>query len=461
MMRVHPCRGLSRLARGVVLTQSLAGCGSSEADQATRPMNVQAEVSENIATVVLVRWTTDEPTRGYVQYGPTDAMTRRTPVEDEPAREHSRVLLGLTTESPCTFRVVSSGDAGTDTAPENMSAVERIETGPLPAGMPSLTLRGGGHDGYILVPVLGTTTAILILNSDGKIVWYCTDDRDLDFYRARLSRDGKAVLYNAGSISGDPADDSELVRVSLDGSSTRSHAVPLLAHDFVEHTDGTLAAIAVEYVDFEETSLRSDTIVEVDEDGEIETVWHATDFFDPAEVQGDDMEHGWTFANALDYDESADAYYLGMRNLSSIVKIDRASGKCEWVLGGAASTFEFAAGSSRFLHQHQFDVHGNHILVMDNDGSLENESRVLEYELDFDAMVATEVWNYVADPRVYTFVLGEPTRLDDGDTFINWSAAGQMERVTPEGESIWQLNTNAGFAFGFHTLASSLYSEED
>jgi hypothetical protein len=94
---------------------------------------------------------------------------------------------------------------------------------------------------------------------------------------------------------------------------------------------------------------------------------------------------------------------------------------------------------------------------MDNDGSPGNESRVLEYELDFTNKVATQVWSYVSNPSVYTFVLGEPIRFDDGSTFINWSAAGQMERLDPSGASIWKLNTGAGFVFGFHTLAGSLY----
>ena len=94
------------------------------------------------------------------------------------------------------------------------------------------------------------------------------------------------------------------------------------------------------------------------------------------------------------------------------------------MLGLCGATFTFAPGAARFLHQHQFQVRGNRILVMDNDGSPGNESRVLEYELDLDAKMATQVWSYVADPSVYTFVLGEPMRFDDGSTFVNWSAAG-------------------------------------
>ena len=70
------------------------------------------------------------------------------------------------------------------------------------------------------------------------------------------------------------------------------------------------------------------------------------------------------------------------------------------------------------------------------------------------------VWSYVADPTVYTFVLGEPTRMEDGSTFVNWSAAGQLERVTPDGERIWKLNTGARYVFGFHTQEKSLYPRE-
>jgi hypothetical protein len=138
--------------------------------------------------------------------------------------------------------------------------------------------------------------------------------------------------------------------------------------------------------------------------------------------------------------------------------VNRASGACEWVLGLYGSTFTFASGAARFLHEHQFDVVGNHILVMDNDGAPGDVSRVLEYALDFTAKTATPVWTYEANPSVYTFVLGEPIRLPDGGTFVNWSTAGQMERLNAAGASVWKLNTDAGFAFGFQTLAPSLYN---
>ena len=425
---------------------------------ATQERAVSATVSEHIATVVTVRWSTPEPTVGYVQYGKTRAMEMKTPLETTPTTEHEMLLLGLVSDSEYFFRVITwNGAAGA-------SAIQTVTTGPLPIGLPSLKRTGSGNTDYNIVPILGMKTAVTILDPDGEIVWYHTDERALDFYRARLALDGKSVLYNAAKISGAPSADSELVRVSLDGSTTSSVKVPFLAHDFVEHPDGTLAALAVEFREFEGAPLRGDKIVEVTPDGTQRTVWSAWNCFDPAVAKSDNSLQGWTFANALDFDPVRDVYYVGMRNFSSIARVNRATGACDWVLGTTASTFTFAPGSARFLHQHQFQVRANPtpgkgdlILIMDNDGSPGDESRVLEYELDTTTRVATQTWSYASEPTVYTFVLGEPIRHPDGSVFINWSAAGQMERLDRDGNSTWKLNTGAGTIFGFNTVANSLY----
>jgi hypothetical protein len=417
------------------------------------PVRVEAEVSQKIATVVIVRWTTSDASIGYVEYGPTRALGLRTPVEAAPTRDHAVALLGLTAETAYDYRAVTA-----DGATHLASAIATVTTGVLPLGLPPLTQTGDGQEQFIVVPILGANVSVTIINGKGQIVWYYTDERQLDFYRARLSNDGKSLLYNAAKISGDPSEASELVRVALDGSQVSSIPIPYLAHDFVEFPDGTLAAMAVEYRDYQGTQLRGNKIVEVAKDGTQQTAWTTWDCFDPATISGDDITQGWGFANALDYDPVQDVYYLSLRNFSSIVRINRQSHACEWVLGLGAPTFTFATGSARFLHEHQFQVRGNHILLMDNDGAGGHTSRVLEYELDLTNKVATQVWSYTATPSVYTFVLGEPLRFDDGSTFINWSAAGQMERLDPTGTSIWKLNTGAGYVFGFHTLVDDLYS---
>jgi hypothetical protein len=453
-MRVaaNDSQSLIPLTLALVLAAGLPACGGGGGD-ARRPTNVAAEVAEQVATVVKVRWTTESPTTGYVEYGPTTTLGLRTPTETTAATTHSAMLLGLTADTPCYYRVVTTDGVGTVAG-----GTASIRTGSLPLGLPTITAKGTPQPGFIIVPVVGTAVAVIILNGNGDIVWYHTDQRQLDFYRARLARDGKSLLYNAAKISGDPSPSSELVRVAFDGTEISSTPIPYLAHDFVELPDGTLAALAFEYRDFQGTRIAGNKVVEVAPDGTQRTAWTSWDCFDPAVIQGDNIQQGWTFANALDYDGAADVYYVGMRNFSSIARVNRQTRACEWVLGLGAPTLTFAAGAPRFLHEHQFQVRGNHVLLMDNDGAPGNESRVLEYELDLTAQTATLVGSYTSSPSVYTFVFGEPLRFDDGSTFINWGAAGQMERLDPSGTSIWKLNTEAGVAFGFHTLADSLYS---
>ena len=48
--------------------------------------------------------------------------------------------------------------------------------------------------------------------------------------------------------------------------------------------------------------------------------------------------------------------------------------------------------------------------------------------------------------------------MRNGCTVAPSGAAGQLERLDSTGTSIWKVNTALGFAFGFHTLADSMYA---
>jgi ABC-type transport system substrate-binding protein len=213
----------------------------------------------------------------------------------------------------------------------------------------------------------------------------------------------------------------------------------------------------VEYREHEGEQLRGDSIVEVAPDGTQTQVWSAWDCWDPSETLGTDLEFGWTWVNALDYDDEREMYIVGSRNFSSIIGVDPASGTCPWAIGGTVATVELTGGSSPFLHQHQSEITADdHLIVFDNDGSAGMVSRVIEYALDWDAGTAEQVWSYTADPTIYTFVLGDVARMPDGSTLVDWSGSGQLQRVSADGEVTWQLNTDLGYAFGFLSVEPSV-----
>lgn len=419
----------------------LLACTGAETPSSITEMT--ATVSPAIATVVTVTWTTDTATTGQIAFGVGDqALT--TPMETVPATTHSAVLLGLSALTEATWRVVLSD--GT------MSEVQSVTTGILSNALPTLTAEGT-HDHYTVVPMLGGVTGPSIISPDGEFVWFHEDTRGLDVYRARLSVDGASVLYNAASVSGDPADDSVLVRVSLDGTTESTIPVPLLAHDFVELEDGTIVAIAVEFREVDGVEVRGDRLVEISPDGVQTDIWSAWDCFDPAVDVGTDQEIGWTFANALDYDAEEDAFYLSMRHFSSITKIPRGTRTCEWTFGTTGATF---SPDDRFLHEHQFEVLEDSLLVFDNAGG-GSASRAIEYAFDPDAGEAETLWEYTSDPSIFTFVLGDVARLADGDTVVDFAVGGALHRVSPEGELEWQLSTELGYAYGFFSQVPSLY----
>ncbi len=417
--------------------------------------NVEVTVSEVIPTVATVTWETCEATTGYVAFGPGDDRELRTHTELEPATEHSMTLLGVPANTDGSFEIVVVDDDGA----ESPGDVGEFTTGGLAPGLPGLEVTGSGMDQYMVLPMLGSPVGLVILDAAGNFLWWHFEDRGLDVYRAMLSVDGESLLYNAASVSGDVSEDSQIMRVSLDGTQVTAIDVPLLAHEFVEHADGTIGAMIVEYVDDGEGGeIKSNGIVEIAPDGTQTQVWSAMDCFDPEVDVGDDQEYGWTFANALDWDGTY--YYMSLRNFSTVVQIDPRDGSCGWAFGDVGATITPASGSARFMHSHQFEILDGGFLVFDNDGSIAQESRVLEYAFDPVAGTAEQIWEYTTDPAVWSFVLGDVDRFDNGDTLVTWSVNGLIELVRDD-QPVWTMSSNFGSAFGFNTVREDLYAADD
>jgi len=423
------------------------GCGESDAWR--EPSDVRAELAPDMATIVQVSWRTDEPSVGYVEYGQELGLDFSTPLETTPSRSHSQLLLGLTADTPYSFRVVSW-----DGREAGASAIRSVRTGPLPSQLPAFEESGSGLEGFVLVPFQGKDAGVVILDADGRVVWYHQDTSGLKPFRARLSADMSSVLYNLANVEQASSEDSAIVRVALDGSAVSSIPVPFLAHDFLELPDGKLAALSV---DWDENGVRGDTIVEVDMDGEVTQVWSAFDCFDPALHMGDDAANAWTYANALDYVDSDDAqesaYYVGLQNFGSIAKVQRETGECEWVLGTTAASLEFAEDAGPLVHPSGFDVYSNRLLVLDS-GLPSEASRVVEYELDLDAGSVSERESYT-EPNGEFIELGSVTRLVNGSWLVNWASAGRIELVK-DGAAVWELSAENA-TLGYHVLTETLY----
>jgi hypothetical protein len=435
-----------RTRAGALLASLLAfACGGAEG--APPPTGIAAEVSEAIATVVTVRWTTKADSIGYVEYGPTPALGSKTPLEMAPTRQHRATLLGLRADAPYHYRVVTW-----DGSQAAASDVLRVKTGPLPPSLPELSVAGEGLPGFVVVPLRGTSEAVVIVDGAGHIVWYHEDESGLVVHRARASRERTVMIYGAAAADGS-SDDSALVRVALDGSGATSLPLPHMVPDFVERSDGTLAALVVDERDIDGEPVRGNALVELDPEGNPTTLVSLWDCLEPTEAPSGRAE-GWTLANALDLERSEKGYLVGLSGPSAILRVDRAAG-CDWLLGSAAATVAFGEGSAEFRHQSQFDLYQGHLYVMDGDGS--SRARLIDYRLDLDAATATEAGQITAD-LPGPLALGDPKWIQDTGFLVNWASAGRMELLDADGNVLWQLDAPSGTTFGYATFMESPYT---
>lgn len=425
--------------RAVAAVLALAACTDGGDDgppsRGVEIRDVAVTPLAGMPTVLEVTWSTSAPTTGVVRFGLDGATNRATPAQPE-GTDHRALLVGLPPEVDVTVEI-DAGDAASDPVVAS--------TGALPGAAPTIAAEGEPFGWFTTIVAMKDDVArVLLLDPEGRVTWVHEDTRGLSVFRARLAHDGSGIVYLSSIVRGGPSPDSVLVHVAWDGTETEVVPVPDLAHDFVELADGTIVALAYE----RRGDVLGNALVEVPPGGEPRTIWTSWDCFDPDAHPSDDPAQGWTHTNALDYDAAEDAFLVGMRNLNGITQVDRTTGACAWTLGGVAGDVAIT-GEQRFRHQHQFERTADGLLVFDNDGMPGQESRVLAFSLDPDARTAKVEGQLVADPPLFSFILGDVHRGDDGDTLIVWSVPGTIDRVRPDGTRAARLTAADGVMLGF------------
>jgi hypothetical protein len=142
-------------------------------------------------------------------------------------------------------------------------------------------------------------------------------------------------------------------------------------------------------------------------------------------------------ANSLEWDRDG-GIIVSSRMQSKVFKIDYATGKVLWTLGGYGAKYsDFKIKDDPlggFSRQHSVRrLPNGNILLYDN-GNMRPDmrSRAAEYRLDMKDMTATLVWEYRAPDAYPTHEFGGAVeRFANGNTLITWS--GSKSDYGPQG----------------------------
>ena len=176
----------------------------------------------------------------------------------------------------------------------------------------------------------------------------------------------------------------------------------------------------------------ADYLVEMTTDGKVVWEWRTWEHLDPAKesltaVQDDRAE--WTHCNAVI--ELPDGDLLAsFRNISTIVRIDRRTGRVAWKLGAPPLAGQHAPAP----------LPNGNILIFDNGPHRLDETFPFSRVIEVNPATNQIVWTY-QEPLPFNFYsprISNAERLPNGNTLINEGSFGRFFEVTPDGEVVWE-----------------------
>jgi len=264
----------------------------------------------------------------------------------------------------------------------------------LPNG--NLLYSGKTSENVDLVPWWFKGGIVLEADATGKVLWeyrHPTHHHD-----ARRLANGNTIVLALETI---PPDLAARVRGGLPGSEWKGGAI------------------------------LADVIHEVSPAGQIIWTWHAYEHLDPLVdiITANDKREEWTHANTVGELANGD-FILSFRNLSTVVIVERKTGKIVWKIG-----------PETLSHQHYpHELPNGNILVFDNGTSRPNVALNYSRVLEIDRATKSIVRQYRDTPphNFYSPYISGAQRLPNGNTLITEGNYGRLFEVTRDQEIVWE-----------------------
>lgn len=331
----------------------------------------------------------------------------------------------------------------------------------------------------------------IAVDRDGKPIWFypynaSSTEQDPNFRNLRMTSEGSIILIDDSSCYEIDRDAKRLWIAPNDGKIS-GEAKEFYHHDFMKMPDGSYLTSGYKYRDEPnllnpsvQTKVRYNTLIQYSKGRQILWSWDEKDHV-PAEniwaIYGaQDMNIAGTHLNAFDYNAKDDAIMISCRHNSSIIKVDKKTGKLIYTLGLYGNKEKAAGIVPPFLHQHGMSVlPGGRFLLYDNNaGEVVNPGvtypRVMIIQEPKKGNEVNKVWEFECVskrfPRGIFGKGGYAAPLPNENILVCMGGANYIFEVTPAKEVIWECsfekhNSATGNWDGFinyrSSYASSLY----
>ncbi len=439
-----------------LVAAALAGCAA--------PSDLEAQLSEDMSTMVELTWTSDEAAASWVEFGLSPLFDRSTPAISGKT-DHRHQLIGLPPFTEVFYRAVTSlpdGERGEQGS---------IVTGGVPSELPDFQVtvhdpQQTSDDEFLLGSLLGAN-AIFAVNRDGEWLWYQQGDPDTTIGEVAPDLLEAGILYNTFAYDRE-TDASTIHRTAFNQSFAEQTPTELGHHAFVQLPDDSVVYFAINVQDWYDEDLGKpvpvvgDDIVLLTPDGETCTLFSTWDYaepvkhenwYDPFYPQGFD----WTHGNALSYDERTDLLLASFRNVSAVLELQldletktaslvRQIGGLEgYIFGQDTPVYVPAAGNTGFSFQHDptWTPQGSLLMI-----SSEMEIIAAEYALDDETQTLEQIWTHGKGEGFTAEIQGSARMLANGNRLLAFGTSGIIREVLPSGEVVWELQSPMGAAFG-------------
>ena len=372
---------------------------------------------------------------------PQGGAARELPVHWE--GDQGRVV-GLLADTTYTLSLTLLGDQG-EPAPPTLEAA--ATTGSLPGDLPPLgvtthdtALASGGITVFPVArwnPFADAGWGYLIaVDPAGEVVWYWDAGALTLAFHVEPDADGVPWVYTSDFVG------AALAVSPFTGEVRRLDAatagIDTVHHEVRPMPGGGLAVMSTELrqiggFDGGTLNIVGDLLVELGWDGTVTRSAAILDHVDPTEIFTADMhapfwEAGpyagvsapkdWSHGNAMELDTTHDQWIASFRNIDWIMAFDRSTGGVNWAFGPGGD-FTLAPGGRWSSRQHAPELTAEGTLLVYDNGLDRADaapgevpfSRVVEYALDTDTLVATELWSWGGEDPYLCPIVGDVDRL--------------------------------------------------